>query len=234
MQVYAGKAFRAEQLVDVASVVAHLRRTRKARGIGKPHLIATRLDELSGHLQHLALGHLTFDGAAESRRQRALEMRPVALRQRIDCIADRAYVIQYLCVGPAQILEAVRFAHRQRNGDLVRLYRQRILSATQIWNQHSHRQLWNTAGVSYQLGGIGKLRKQLGWHKRADLNLRNPRRSQCGNPCFFIGRCHDRADTLQAIARAHFADFNIHSVSLLRTAARLSSQASRSMSMIGN
>jgi hypothetical protein len=115
---------------------------------------------------------------------------------------------QHLGMRLAQVPEAVRFRHRERDRHGMDAGRHRALGALGVGHQRDDTQARDGAGESDQLGGVRHLRQQ-GWrHEAADLDLAHARRSLRRDPRLLCGERHDPLRRLQPVARADFGDEN--------------------------
>ena len=184
--------------------VAHRARAGEADGVGDADAVDAGVEQRLQAAQHLARLHLALDRAAKRSADAAFDQRLRARR-----IARRAHAADlgdHFVGRLAQVGEAVRMACRKRHQHDVGAAVEGALRALEVRHQHRDDQIGQGLRELDQLRGVGELRQQPCGNERAHLDLALAGGVGGANPGLLaLGRQH-RANALQAVAQADFAD----------------------------
>ena len=110
----------------------------------------------------------------------------------------------------AHVRLAVGLGGGHRHRDLVRAGGDRVLRAAKVRRKGEHREAGNPHRLAHHLGRIGHLRQELRRDEGSHLDLAQARRRQGPDPAVLRFRGHRALDALQPVARADFADQDLH------------------------
>lgn len=200
--------------VHGAHDIPQLCRVGIAGCVGKPHFVHARCHQGFGQFYHLCLWHHAFQRAAKGRAHTALEAHGIGCGLYHCCNAARFF--EHLCMGFAQVFEAVCFAGRQRQRELVRTCSDGRFGAAGIGHQHGHCQARVGAGMGHHIGCIGELWQELCRHETAHFDLADAGTCQRIDPCAFDRSGKSPVNRLESIAWTYFRDQDClrHGVSL--------------------
>ena len=140
-------------------------------GVAHHDFIGSSVKQLLGTENHLGERDPPFIGAAQSSGQTRTDQGALILRQAFDQVDNGLEVGHRRISLPAYIFKVVGLADRDHVVEFFHPKLQAPLSAFEIGNQGADHQILELQGPRTNLGGIGKLRNQLGRNKGGDLDL---------------------------------------------------------------